>query len=91
MTPEQIAENVKRLRRIKELEWIMVDQEDAIQTINALVQMVGEMEKTLEFYTWNAGERGQDFLNRMEEDSGTKADLILNKAAHIAQLAKGEK
>jgi hypothetical protein len=48
-------------------------------------EVIAELAEALATYTWHPGERGQDFLNRMEEDSGTIADNALTLAAPLLE------
>ena len=94
MTPEQIAENVKRLR--DEHRWRSTDMStpaivlnaslanmvpEAIQTINALVALVGEMHGALRIAISATHESLPDNTHNQNKEA-------LTKAAPIAALAK---
>lgn len=75
MTPEELKESVERFTKAGGITPINAKAiGDAIQTINALVQLVGEMSDVLGAYG-----QPDDYLNVQE---------ILTKAAPIAELER---
>lgn len=87
MTPQELAESVKRLRdrSVLAVKHSYPDRFpiEAIQTINALVQLVGEMEP----YLWH--KYHCDFTNSFTKDCNCDFHELNTKSAPIAALAKG--
>lgn len=82
MTPEQIAKNVKMLR--DEDMNCNANIDDAIQTINALVDLVAEMND----YIWHKHQC--ESVTSFTKDCTCDYYKLAYKAAPIAELAKGE-
>lgn len=80
---QELSDSIKRLRRIGSYEWHSVDRDDAIQTINQLVELVVEMRDAASELL-DAAEDGQINESNTHEteinlaETLTKADALLS-------------
>lgn len=78
---QELVDDIKRLRRISGAEWFAVDRDDAVKTINTLVDLVGEMHEAMSTCKLFAGcEREYD--EQLIDDAR-------GKSSPIAELARG--
>lgn len=114
LTPQQIAENVKRLREVALRKRESIDDgigvysyyDTSVKTINALVQLVGEMSREVtdvvstmsQCKRFESGVGGQTVEASLSRTYLHRVPLLclhdltetLTKAAPIAELAKGD-